>query len=69
MDVTTPAFRIKLGTIMIIWAVSVATIAGYSDTFQVETGIVNTVFITGAALVSGGLVGGIINRNKPEMHK
>ena len=56
MDVTTAAYRIKVGTILIIWAVFVSTYAALNNTFQVESAIVNTVFITGAALMSGGLI-------------
>ena len=55
MDVTTAAFRIKTGLVLIAWGLVVSTISFYRADFNVENGIINTVFMMGAGLLGIGI--------------
>jgi len=55
MDVTTAAFRIKVGIILIAWGVIASTYSFYKVNFNVDTSIINTVFMMGSALLGIGV--------------
>ena len=55
IDVTSPAFRIKIGVIIIAWGLIVSTISFYNTDFNVENGIINTSFMMGSTLLGIGV--------------
>ena len=54
-DITNAASRIKVGLVLITWGLIVSTISFYRIDFNIESGVVNTVFMMGSGLLGLGL--------------
>jgi hypothetical protein len=55
MSIVSAEYRITLGTVLIVWAMSIATVGAIMESVNPDTTIVATAFTVGAGLLGVGI--------------